>query len=90
MGSIPGRMGGHQPHLTAPSAKSCPATIENYESVPRLGFEGLAKAPLHEKVKFQSISKSDRLLDLAIEDCDRAVESVVGTRQCEDAAAVFC
>jgi hypothetical protein len=63
MGSIPGRMGGHQPHLTAPSAKSCPATIENYESVPRLGFEGLAKAPLPEKVKFQSKSKSDRLLE---------------------------
>jgi len=64
MGSIPGRMGGHQPHLTAPSAKSCPATIENYESVHRLGFEGLAKAPFHEKVKFQSESKSDRLLEL--------------------------
>jgi hypothetical protein len=34
MGSIPGRMGGHQPHLMAPSAKRCPATIINSESVP--------------------------------------------------------
>ena len=63
MGSIPGRMGGHKPHLTAPSAKSRPATIKNPESVPRPGVEALAKPPLPQKAKFQSKSKSDRLLE---------------------------
>jgi hypothetical protein len=62
MGSIPGRIGGHQPHLTAPSAKSSLADNYQLRISPRPGVEALAKPPLPQKVKFQSKSKSDRLL----------------------------